>query len=50
MPGDMLHALAAREGDSSCTENVGRAAVITVDGMVAPCVFAALPRVRWPSA
>ncbi|NHZ47722.1 SPASM domain-containing protein, partial [Nitratidesulfovibrio liaohensis] len=43
MPGDMLHALAAREGDSSCTENVGRAAVITVDGMVAPCVFAALP-------
>uniref|UniRef100_B8DSH3 Radical SAM domain protein n=1 Tax=Nitratidesulfovibrio vulgaris (strain DSM 19637 / Miyazaki F) TaxID=883 RepID=B8DSH3_NITV9 len=43
LPGDMLHALAAREGDSSCTENVGRAAVITVDGMVAPCVFAALP-------
>ena len=44
IPEDMLHALAAREGDSSCTENVGRAAVITVDGMVAPCVFAALPR------
>lgn len=43
VPGDMLHALAAREGDSSCTENVGRAAVITVDGMVAPCVFAVLP-------
>ncbi|MBG3878491.1 radical SAM protein [Desulfovibrio oxamicus] len=43
LPGDMLCALAAREGDSSCTENVGRAAVITVDGMVAPCVFAALP-------
>lgn len=44
IPADMLHALAAREGDSSCTENVGRAAVVTVDGMVAPCVFAALPR------
>lgn len=43
VPSAMLHALAAREGDASCTENVGRAAVITVDGMVAPCVFAALP-------
>lgn len=44
IPEDMLHALAAREGDACCTENVGRAAVVTVDGMVAPCVFAALPK------
>lgn len=43
MPEAMLVMMAAREGSASCSENVGRSAVITVNGMVAPCAFSSLP-------